>query len=312
MISLQNLFRKNLPAKIFALIGAFIMWGYVMNEQNPYVTMNITVPVQGINVPESARVTYGITEVTMKIKAPRSSFATLNKSEFVAYVDLAELSGNEGTLKLKTTLQNGFEVVEVSAEEVSVSLEKLTARGVPVHLALVGNSAPGTAVASIKPANNYVNVHGTEKEVERVERVVANVQLTGMNASFKANARLVAVDKAGKTVDNVKIMPEILDVDVELINGSDKRSIPVKVNISGEPAPGYSVTMVTSEPAQVELIGKEAQLAELSGIETEPISVDGLSGDAARSASIVIPSGFASQSKNVEVKILIQKQDNKK
>ena len=45
MINLQNLFRKNLPVKILALIASIIMWGYVMNEENPSVNGRYTVPV---------------------------------------------------------------------------------------------------------------------------------------------------------------------------------------------------------------------------------------------------------------------------
>ena len=52
MINLQNLFRKNLPVKILALIASIIMWGYVMNEENPSVNGRYTVPVEIINAPE--------------------------------------------------------------------------------------------------------------------------------------------------------------------------------------------------------------------------------------------------------------------
>ena len=45
MINLQNLFRKNLPVKILALIASIIMWGYVMNEENPSVNGRYTGPV---------------------------------------------------------------------------------------------------------------------------------------------------------------------------------------------------------------------------------------------------------------------------
>ena len=52
MINLQNLFRKNLPVKILALIASIIMWGYVMNEENPSVNGRYTVPVEIVNAPE--------------------------------------------------------------------------------------------------------------------------------------------------------------------------------------------------------------------------------------------------------------------
>lgn len=309
MISIQNLFRKNLPAKIFALIGAFIMWGYVMNEQNPYVTLSITVPVQGINAPESVKITYDVTEVTLKVRAPRASFGALSKSEFVAYVDLSELDGNEGELKLKTKPQNGFEIVEVSVEDIKVSIEKLSARGVPVHLALVGSTPTGTAVSAVTPASNYVNVYGTESDVYRVDRVIGNVNLSGMGSSFKVNAKLVAVDKDGKTVDNVKITPESMEVNVGIITGADNKLIPIKPNVTGDPAAGFEVGEVIAEPAQVDVVGQKEQLVTLAAVDTELISVEGLSESVVKNVKLQLPEGFVIQNRNVEVRIAIKKRE---
>ena len=56
MINLRNLVRRNLPVKILALIAAIIMWGYVMNEENPSVTATYTVPVEMVNAPEGYNV----------------------------------------------------------------------------------------------------------------------------------------------------------------------------------------------------------------------------------------------------------------
>ena len=52
MINLRNLVRRNLPVKILALIAAIIMWGYVMNEENPSVNATYTVAVEMVNAPE--------------------------------------------------------------------------------------------------------------------------------------------------------------------------------------------------------------------------------------------------------------------
>ena len=38
MISrMRNIVQHNLPAKILALVIAVILWGYVMNDQNPSI-----------------------------------------------------------------------------------------------------------------------------------------------------------------------------------------------------------------------------------------------------------------------------------
>ena len=42
--ALQNLVRRNLAAKILYFLVAMVLWGYVMNEQNPSIEGNFTVP----------------------------------------------------------------------------------------------------------------------------------------------------------------------------------------------------------------------------------------------------------------------------
>ena len=44
MISrMRNIVQHNLPAKILALVIAVILWGYVMNDQNPSIENTYTV-----------------------------------------------------------------------------------------------------------------------------------------------------------------------------------------------------------------------------------------------------------------------------
>jgi YbbR domain-containing protein len=56
---------------------------------------------------------------------------------------------------------------------------------------------------------------------------------------------------------------------------SGSRTLPIAPAITGEVAPGYVVTEVTSEPAAVEVIGPQSALRQLSEVLTEPVSVEG-------------------------------------
>ena len=68
MVNVRNLFRRNLPVKVLALIAAVIMWGYVMNEENPSVNATYTVPVEIVNAPEGYDVTMNVKEVRLKVR----------------------------------------------------------------------------------------------------------------------------------------------------------------------------------------------------------------------------------------------------
>ena len=51
---LQNLVRRNLAAKILCFLVALVLWGYVMNEQNPSIEGTFTVPLTITNAPDGA------------------------------------------------------------------------------------------------------------------------------------------------------------------------------------------------------------------------------------------------------------------
>jgi hypothetical protein len=53
----------------------------------------------------------------------------------------------------------------------------------------------------------------------------------------------------------------------------ETRSLPVKPDVGGEPAPGYEVRRVTVEPSSVDVIGPESAFHSLSEAVTEPIEL---------------------------------------
>ena len=53
---LQNLVRRNLAAKILCFLVALVLWGYVMNDQNPSIEGTFSVPLTIMNAPEGYKV----------------------------------------------------------------------------------------------------------------------------------------------------------------------------------------------------------------------------------------------------------------
>jgi YbbR domain-containing protein len=71
-------------------------------------------------------------------------------------------------------------------------------------------------------------------------------------------------------IEIVQVGPSTLTMEFEM---SAIRKIKVEPDINGRPAPGYEVTKITSDPAEVEVAGPETALARLQSAITEPVSV---------------------------------------
>lgn len=54
--SLRHMIQHNLVAKIVALVVAVVLWGYVMNDQNPAIEGTYNVQIKLKNVPEGYKV----------------------------------------------------------------------------------------------------------------------------------------------------------------------------------------------------------------------------------------------------------------
>ena len=306
MINLQNLFRKNLPVKILALIASIIMWGYVMNEENPSVNGRYTVPVEIVNAPEGYDVNMGVREVTLKVRAPRSLMAAVHESDFKAVIDLSGDTEGEYDEKIRTVIPQGFELLGMSDDTVHVTMEALIAHGVPVDIVVNGKAAQGMELGEITPAQQYVNVYGPRHLVDSIVKASGKIKLADNNSDFTMRVKLTAVTADGENINNLAVLPGELDVTVQLVPGEGKKIVPVKPAVTGILPEGYVLGEVTVQPNQVELAGANKTLADIKNVETIPISLHGVTATLDKDVELSLPEGIASTVKKVTLHIVIK------
>lgn len=306
MINLQNLFRKNLPVKILALIASIIMWGYVMNEENPSVNGRYTVPVEIINAPEGYDVNMGVREVTLKVRAPRSLMAAAHESDFKAVIDLSGDTEGEYDEKIRTVIPQGFELLGMSDDTVHVTMEALIAHGVPVDIVVNGKAAHGMELGEITPSQQYVNVYGPRHLVDSIVKASGKIKLADNNSDFTMRVKLTAVTADGENINNLAVLPGELDVTVQLVPGEGKKIVPVKPAVSGILPEGYVLGEVTVQPNQVELAGANKTLADIKNVDTVPVSLHGVTSTLDKDVELSLPEGIASTVKKVILHIVIK------
>ncbi len=310
MINLQNLFRKNLSVKILALIASIIMWGYVMNEENPSVNGRYTVPVEIINAPEGYDVNMGVREVTLKVRAPRSLMAAAHESDFKAVIDLSGDTEGEYDEKIRTVIPQGFELLGMSDDTVHVTMEALIAHGVPVDIVVNGKAAHGMELGEITPSQQYVNVYGPRHLVDSIVKASGKIKLADNNSDFTMRVKLTAVTADGENINNLAVLPGELDVTVRLVPGEGKKIVPVKPTVTGILPEGYVLGEVTVQPNQVELAGANKTLADIKNIDTVPVSLHGITSTLDKDVELSLPEGIASTVKKVTLHIVIKSKQN--
>jgi len=164
----------------------------------------------------------------------------------------------------------GEQVVERSL------LAPLELQGKPERLELIG----------LPPATVDVRVRGPSSILGRLAAtdVVAVIDLSTAKPGhkyFPLSPDQIRVAPFG--VEVTQVSPATLALDLE---NSETRVVPVVPTVEGRPAEGFLVDQVTVEPAAVQVAGPETAVRALRHVQTEPISIAGLSRSLKESASI--------------------------
>jgi YbbR domain-containing protein len=174
---------------------------------------------------------------------------------------------------------------------VSFAVDRKISKAFPVEVPPVGQ-APAGYEFKIPVANpNQVRVAGLESAVNRVDRVVATLDIPdGGAGAISQEAPLVAQDVRRQVVENVEIRPERVDVFVGLKERRPLTTLWLSSRFVGTPAPGFEYAGHALEPQFVQVQGPVERLAGLSSL---PVTVDleGLKENVTRTVTLRPPGG---------------------
>lgn len=267
-----NVFRRNLLKKIIALIVAFIMWIFVMNDQDPPTEDDYDVPLTISNQPYELIPIFQEKIIKLRVRAPRSYFVKYDTNAFRVYANLEGMGEGVHQIDLQVITPQGFEVVDKTPESVRITLDPLIERRMPIEILTTGDIAQDAAVKEINKSIDSVTVVGPKSFVERVDKVFGTLNLNNNASSFEIQVPMNAIDNKGDALPpSVHVVPSVITVGVDVESGVRKRIVPVIPNLSV--ADGWELTKITSDPPQVEVVGTESAISSIITIRTVPFTV---------------------------------------
>lgn len=266
-----NLFRRNLLKKIIALVVAFLMWVFVMAEQDPAIDGSYVVPLTISNATYDLIPVCDDKTIRINARAPRSNFVKYDANAFRVYANLEGLGEGDHQITPQVIMPQGFELIETYPATIKVKLDSSIEKQIPIELITVGAIAPDSAIKDIRKSMDFVTVVGPKSYVERVTRVYSMINFSGNTSSFEMQIPMRAVDEKENPVSNVRVVPSVITVSVDIESGLKKKIVPV---VSELTAPDdWELTKVIVEPAQVEITGAESVINSIITIKTEPFTV---------------------------------------
>ena len=291
---------SSLPLMILALVLALLAWFVAVEEVDPTIEERYSqlIPVTLSGLPEGMMIV-GDTErgerVQVTIRAPQSVWDALEVDDFSATVDLTNVSAGIHELPIQVTLdRQPSRVVLFEPQVVTLKLDVKVRRSVPVRVRIEGEPTLGYLRRKEILDPSEVMVSGPNTFVTQVAEAVTSISVHDATTDVEGEFQLRLRDSGGQLVPYVTLTPETVAVRIPIAQSSYYRSLPVKVVLEGQVAPGYLITEIAVEPPTVTLFGTPDALSALPGfIETEPIDVEGVQADVVERPLLSVSPGVA-------------------
>ena len=307
---LQRLARKeNLFARIMCLVVACGLWVYVMTDQNPIIERSVEVRLQQNNLPSNMMVFNAPDKILVKVRGSRTQVSADNlDSQISASINLKNVTEGQQNLPITVTFQGG-EVVSITPKEISVYVDTVSEKKVPVTTRIVGAVSSDMTIGSSTITPAEVTLRGATHRIDKVNKVVAPIDVTDHTGSFQAESELVAVSDDGYDIPNMKIIPERVMVQATMVSQMLSTNVPVKLVMSGDLPDGVVVTKTEMLPESVRITAPPSVLKDLKEVKTKPVDVSHLSGSDIVAAELDLPEKVIPEVRTVRIRISVERQN---
>src|SRR5690606_884390 len=234
---------------MLSLLLAISLWVFVTDTENPTIVDYFPQPIQveAVNVRDSLGVANQLPTVNVRVSAPTDGWEDLTAANFRAVVDLNGFDARSQEVPVQIEIQGirGARVVETDPRNIVVNLENPVSKTVSVETRAVRSLPIGYELGTMQPAMPGVTVTGPESLVDLVAEAAADVNVTGLTVSVEQTVSLKPLGAGGSEIRGVRLDPATVRVSLDVNQSTLVRTVPLTVEVSGSPAPGFRVTSVS-------------------------------------------------------------------
>ena len=314
-----RIIRSNLLLKIMSVLFAIILWSYVLAETNPLRTREIqNVPVRYTHADEleaknlaiSGSLSDVLDSVNVRVEVRQSDLRYVNNKNIFAEVNLSTITGTgEHTLSITATSTHG-EVLSISPSQVTLNIDDLVTRTIPVTVETIGTVPEG--YHAMPPVINppVISITGARVDVEKIISSVCTIDLNGLTEGYVESVEVQLLDIDGNRIDKNLFRGSIPSVIVNL-EVLAKKTVPVDISDmllgQDELAEGYEISNIIIEPETVDIIGTKDILDKIRSVGVVSLSVKGADSDIVALLDFKLPEGVSLLSEDqIEVYVSIK------
>ena len=280
-----------------SVVLGIALWVFVTEDEDPSIAgvFPSQIQVTFVNVGPDLAVANNLGAVDLRIEASQDRWESLTASNFEATVNLAGLTAREQSVPVRVEVSGtrGVRILAVEPPSITVNLEPVVSRIIPVEPRLLGAPPSGFEIVQTVPERVTVEISGPESLVELAERAVAEINVTGITVGFQQVAELVPRGASDGRIRGLSVQPSTVSVTVDVQKSTVSKTVPFTVELLGEPAQGYRVAGVTVSPTVARIEGTLEVLQDLEQLRLGFVRLDGADGDIRLSLTATLPPDVA-------------------
>lgn len=267
---------NKLFSVILSIAVAFGLWIYVITVISPGSSETYyNIPV--VRIGESVLAERGLiitsissTAVDMELSGNRTDLVKVNSSNITLKADLSKIY-DPGVHKIEYShsfpgdiASNAFTIENKYPENITVTVERLIRKEVPVNVVYEGSVPEGFITDKDNVVKEYetVTVQGPKSVVDQITQAVINVSLTDQKESISQSYRYTLCNKDSVPVDANLITTNTEEVHLDLIIHRIK-DVKLVVNIVDGGGAKADNIKYTLDPDTIKVSGSDAALENL-------------------------------------------------
>lgn len=271
--------KNKMGSVLLAFLIAFGMWMYVITEVSPnseWTYYDIPVHLEGETLlKERGLIITGIssTNVDLTLSGNRTDLNQLSRDNITLKSDMTKIY-DPGVHKIGYDISypgnipsNAFNRVNQDPDSITVTVERLERKEVPVNIIYQGRAPDGYVVrrADVVMNNEKILVTGPASAVSQITQAVINIDLNNQTESISANYRYTLCDENGAGVDSELITVNTEDVHVDLTIHRRKQVELVVTVVAGGGATEENA-ILHLDPQTIQISGSDIALEQVGDV----------------------------------------------
>ncbi|MDX1390105.1 MAG: CdaR family protein, partial [Acidobacteriota bacterium] len=264
---------RNWPLKLLAVSLAFAIWIAVTGEERLLKDFDVPLAVRlGKNLTLASSPP---TTIMVRLSGPENRIRTIDPVGMRFTVDLSDAIPGERTVQLSESnldgLPGGFEVDLINPARVSMTLDELSQKDLPVSATLTGQPRQGYAYYGARVSPRTITVEGPRSEIVELEEIQTDpIDLGGRSEPFVVTVGAVPASP-GVRILSARSLEVRVDVDAAPV---ERVVDAVAVVLTGQAyestvTPDSLRVTITGPPTLVRTIGPQhlRAVVDITGLE---------------------------------------------